>query len=215
MRGRREERRKAGGGRGAPPLTFDKEPIAPEAANKTSSTLCNIMQLIQEDILKKEQKGHKRRWLLWDRKLQHANSSCLPLPWLSSGSSPIIPVSLQGLEFSSQRPSGQLVMAISLMKHSARWYKFLPTCSLQNSIISKVICWEGKSSNRKSFSLHWECVCVQTGERSSKTSGFSCFETDSSFIWFIWQVYIKAPYLITEQVADIFWGEGRRNMLCR
>lgn len=61
VRGRREEKWKAGGGRGAPPLIFDKEPAAPEAANKASSTLCNIMQLIQEDILKKELKGHKRR----------------------------------------------------------------------------------------------------------------------------------------------------------
>lgn len=84
-----KRRRKAGGGRGAPLLMFDKEPVAPEAANKASSTLSNAMQFFQEDILKKELKGHKRRWLLWGRRLQHANSSWMPPPWLSSRSSPV------------------------------------------------------------------------------------------------------------------------------
>lgn len=210
VRGRREEKRKAGGGRGAPPLIFDKEPAAPEAANKASSTLCNIMQLIQEDILKKELKGHKRRWLLWDRKLQNANSSCMSLPRLSSRSSPIIAVSPQGLEFSSQCSSGQLVMPIFLMKHSARWYKFLPTCSLQNSILSKVICWEGKSSNRKSFSLHWECVCVCVCKQVKEAARPVAFpvlkQTFPSYDLFGRSIL---RLLITEQVADIFWGEGK------
>lgn len=55
------EKRRKKEGRGAPPLIFDKEPVVPEAANKASSTLSNIMQIFQEDILKEELKGHKRR----------------------------------------------------------------------------------------------------------------------------------------------------------
>lgn len=33
------------------PLVFDKEPVAPRAANKASSTLSNATQLFQENVL--------------------------------------------------------------------------------------------------------------------------------------------------------------------
>lgn len=159
-------------------------------------------------------RGHKRRWLLWTGSYSMPTAPLCHCPGWAAGALLLPRVTAgTGVQFSVPlRTTGEAHLDET---NSAWWYKFLATCSLQNPIISKVTCWEGKSSNMKNFNLHWQCVCVQTGERSSKTNGSPCFETDSSFIWFIWQVYIRVPYLITEQLADIFEGEGRRYILCR
>lgn len=104
------------------------------------------------------------------------------MPWLSSRSSPVIPVSLQGLDFSSQVPSGQQVMPISLMKPvQLDAINSLLIVLFRILFFQKLFVERGKAQTGRT-SICIGSVCVQIGERSSKTNGFPCFETDSSFI---------------------------------
>lgn len=114
------------------------------------------------------------------------------------------PWHMTGVQMAEVKQSQKWNNACHLMKPGAR--------HLSRTENWELLSQEKGLKNRKNFNLHWECVCVQIGERSSKTNGFPCFETESSFIWFIWQVYIKLPYLITEKWL-IYLG-GREEESC-
>lgn len=73
-------------------------------------------------------------------------------------------------------------MPISLMKPiQLDGINSLLLFPLRIPIFQKLVVERGKAQIG-STSICIGSVCVQTGERSRKTTGFPCFETDSSFI---------------------------------
>lgn len=89
--------------------------------------------------------------------------SSMPPPWLSSRSSPVIPVLLQGLGFSSQGPSGQRVMPISLMKPIQLYgINSLLLVPLRIPFFQKLVVDRGKAQLGSTST----CMgCVQTGKK--------------------------------------------------
>lgn len=90
----------------------------------------------------------------------------MPPPWLSSRSSPVIPVSLQGLEFSSQCLSGQWVMPISSMKPiQLDGINSLLLFPLRIPFFQKLVVERGKAQiGSTSICIGSVCVCRQGKE---------------------------------------------------